>query len=199
MWPWEHVLFAYVFYSIYVHLRWQKRPFDAPTVALAVGSVIPDLIDKPLAWQFGVFESGYALAHSAFVVVPAAAAIYLFAERRGRGPVGAAYGVGHLFHLVGDVLPVSLSHGALDLTPILWPIAGNPRPADRTTVSFFDGVYTLLSEYVAELATLDLTPVIALQIGSLIFGLVLWTYDGFPGPRLLVRWVWLGGRSAVHR
>jgi hypothetical protein len=94
---------------------------------------------------------------------------------------------------------VSLSHGALDLTPILWPIAGNPRPADRTTVSFFDGVYTLLSEYVAELATLDLTPVIALQIGSLIFGLVLWTYDGFPGPRLLIRWVRLGGRSAVHR
>ena len=199
MWPWEHVLFAYVFYSIYVHLRWQKGPLDAPTVALAVGSVIPDLIDKPLAWQFGVFDSGYALAHSAFVAVPLAAAIYLFADRRGHGSVGAAYGVGHLFHIAGDVLPVSLAHGAFDPTPALWPIAGSPRPADRMTVSFFDGVYTLLSEYVSVLATLEVTPVIALQIGSLIFGLVLWTHDGFPGPRLLIRWVRIGGRTAVHR
>jgi len=199
MWPWEHVLFAYVFYSIYVHLRWQKRPLDAPTVALALGSVIPDLIDKPLAWQFGVFESGYAVAHSAFVVVPAAAAIYLFAERHGHGSVGAAYGVGHLFHLAGDVLPASLAHGTLDLTPVLWPIAGSPRPADRMTVSFFEGVSTLLTEYVAAIATLDLTPVIAFQIGSLIFGLALWTFDCFPGPRLLIRWVWIGGRTAVHR
>lgn len=199
MWPWEHVLFAYVFYSLYVHVRWRQRPPDAPIVALAVGSVLPDLVDKPLAWQFGVFEGGYALAHSVFVVVPVAMVVYLVAERHGHGVVGAAYGIGHLLHLAGDVLPASLASGALDLGPMLWPFGGPPRSADRANVSFLDGSYTLLSEYVAELATLDLTPVIALQIGSLVLGLILWTYDGFPGPRLLVRWVRVGRRMAVRQ
>lgn len=199
MWPWEHVLFAYVFYSIYVHVRRQRRPSDAPVVALAFGSVLPDLIDKPLAWQFGVFKSGYALAHSVFVMVPVAAIVYLFARRRGHGSVGAAYGVGHLFHIAGDVLPVSLAHRTLDLTPMLWPVAVSPRAADRERISFLDGVYTLLTEYLAELATLDPTPVIALQIGSLVVGLILWASDGFPGPRLFIGWVQTGWRAAVHR
>jgi len=199
MWPWEHVLFAYVFYSIYTHVRWQKRPSDAPIVALAVGSVLPDLVDKPLAWQFGVFESGYALAHSVFVVVPVAAVVYLFAKRHSHGSVGAAYGTGHLLHIAGDVLPVSLAHGALDLTPMLWPIGEPPGVADQETVSFLSGVCTHLSGYATELATLDLTPVIALQIGSLMLGLILWTYDGFPGPRLLIRWAQVGRRMAARR
>ncbi|WP_418286653.1 metal-dependent hydrolase [Halorubrum sp. DTA46] len=199
MWPWEHVLFAYVFYSVYIHVRYHRRPSDAPVVALAFGSVLPDLIDKPLAWQFNVFEGGYALAHSVFFVVPLAAVVYLYAKRRGRGAIGAAFGVGYLFHLVGDVLPVSLARGSLDLTPMLWPIAGAPRSADRASRSFLDGVYTLLVEYMSELATLNLTSVIALQIGSLVFGLVLWAYDGFPGPRILLRWIRVRGRTAVRQ
>jgi len=199
MWPWEHVLFAYVFYSIYIHARRRERPPDASVVALAFGAVLPDLVDKPLAWQFGVFEGGYALAHSVFVAVPIVAVVYLFAERRGYGPVGAAYGVGHLLHIAGDVLPVSLAKGRLELRPMLWPTGGPPEGISREPTSFLDGVSTLLTEYLAELATLDLTPVIALQIGSLILGLILWTCDGFPGPRLFVRWVRVGKRIAVRR
>lgn len=199
MWPWEHVLFAYVFYSIYVHVRYHRRPADGPVVALAFGSVLPDLIDKPLAWQFNVFEGGYALAHSVFVVVPVVAVVYLYAKRRGHGDSGVAFGVGYLLHLVGDVLPASLARGTLDLTPVLWPIAGAPRAADRASRSFLDGVYTLLIEYMSQLATLDLTPVIALQMGSLVFGLALWTYDGFPGPRLLLRWIRTGGQTVVRQ
>lgn len=199
MWPWEHVLFAYVFYSMYVHLRWRKRPPDAPVAALAFGAVLPDLIDKPLAWQFNVVESGYAIAHSVFVVVPVAAAIYLYARRKGHGSVGAAYGVGHLLHLAGDVLPATLARGALDVSPMLWPIVTEARAADRASTSFFDGVFTLITSYGAQLATLDPTPVLTLQIGSLVFGLVLWTYDGFPGPRLLIRWARTSGRTVASR
>ena len=188
MWPWEHVLFAYVFYSVYVHVRYRRSPNELPVVALAFGSLLPDLVDKPLAWQFGVFESGYALAHSVFVAVPVSVAVLLYARRRGHAAAGAAFGVGYLLHLVGDVIPASLSRGAVDLTPMLWPIAGEPRAADRASESFLEGVSTLLVDYGTQLATLEPTPVLLLQIGSVVLGLALWAYDGFPGPRLVVAW-----------
>ena len=199
MWPWEHVLFAYVCYSSYGHLRWRKRPDDTPTAALAFGAVLPDLIDKPLAWQFGVFESGRALAHSVFVVVPVVAAVFLYAKRHGHGSIGAAYGIGHLLHIAGDVLPASLGSGGLDLTPMLWPIASSPQGADLTSTSLLDGALSLLVGYVAKIATLSLTPAIGLQIGSLLIGLVLWASDGFPGPGFFVEWVRAGRRRASHR
>ena len=189
MWPWEHVLFAYVFYSVFVHVRYRRSPAELSVVALAFGSLLPDLVDKPLAWQFGVFESGYALAHSVFVAVPVAVVVLLYAKRRGHAAVGAAFGVGYLLHLIGDVLPASLSRGAVDLTPALWPIAGEPRAADRESASFLEGVWTLLVDYGTQLATLEPTPVLLLQIGSVALGFALWAYDGFPGPRLVLAWV----------
>ncbi|GAA0522590.1 hypothetical protein SAMN04488066_105117 [Halorubrum aquaticum] len=183
MWPWEHVLFAYVCYSTYVHGRYRSRPGDAPTVALAFGAVLPDLIDKPLAWEFNVFTTGYAAAHSVFLGVPAAIAVYALAERRRAGAVGGAFLTGYVLHLVGDVVPASLSHGRLALSPVLWPIADRmPRP-DRG--SFVDGVSGLLTEYVARLLTLELSAVIALQLGSVVFGVTLWLVDGRPGLSLV--------------
>jgi len=183
MWPWEHALFAYVCYSVYVHGRYRSRPRDVPAVALAFGAVLPDLIDKPLAWEFGLFDTGYAAAHSLFLGVPAAVAVYALAERRRAGAAGGAFLIGYVLHLVGDVLPASLSRGRLDLSPVLWPIAGRVSPPDRGT--FVDSVYGLLTEYLARLLTLELTPVIALQLGSVVFGVTLWLADGRPGLSLV--------------
>lgn len=183
MWPWEHVLFAYVCYSTYVHGRYRSRPGDLPTAALAFGAVLPDLIDKPLAWEFNVFATGYAAAHSVFLGVPAAFAVYALAERRHAGAVGGAFLTGYALHLVGDVLPASLSRGELVLFPVLWPVADYVPLPDRG--SFVDGVYGLLTEYVARLLTLELSPVIALQLGSVLFGTALWLADGRPGLSLV--------------
>ncbi|WP_144920704.1 metal-dependent hydrolase [Halorubrum salsamenti] len=183
MWPWEHVLFAYVCYSMYVHGRYRLRPGDLPAVALAFGAVLPDLIDKPLAWEFNVFGTGYAVAHSVFLGVPAAFVVYALAERRRAGAVGGAFLIGYVLHLVGDVLPASLSRGRLEPSPVLWPIA-EPLPSpDRG--SFVEGVYGLLTEYAAQLLTLEVTPVIALQLGSVVFGAALWLADGRPGLSLV--------------
>lgn len=194
MWPWEHALFAYVCYSLYLRGRYRSRPADWPVVALALGSAFPDLVDKPLAWQFGFFESGYAVAHSVFVAVPASLVLVAVARRYRRERIGIAFATGHLLHLVGDVLPASLSSQTLYLTPVLWPIAPSRVIVDRG--SFADGVRSLLTEYVAQLLTLDLTAVIALQIGSVIVGLVLWFADGLPGLMLVRSTV---GRTMKYR
>ena len=189
MWPWEHVLFAYVCYSTYVHTRYRSRPAEPPVVALALGSVLPDLIDKPLAWEFGVFETGYAAAHSVFIGMPAALVVYVLAKRRDSGAIGGAFAAGYVLHLVGDVLPASLSRGRLDLSPVLWPVAGRSSTPERD--SFADGVAGLLTEYVAQLVTLQLTPIVALQLGSVVVGITLWLLDGRPGLSV--------ARSALQR
>jgi len=183
MWPWEHVLFAYVCYSLYVHGRRHGRPTDAAVVVLAFGAVLPDLVDKPLAWQFNLFETGYAVAHSVFVVVPALLVVSVLARRRGVGTLSIAFSIGYLLHLVGDVLPASLSRRTLDLSPVLWPISDR-LPID-VGESLADSTAALFTQYVAQLLTLDLTPVVALQLGSVLFGTALWLLDGRPGLAVL--------------
>ncbi len=189
MWPWEHVLFAYVFYSIFVHARYRTPPEDWPVVCLVAGSLLPDLVDKPLAWQFGVIDSGYAIAHSVFVAVPVSVAVYAVARRRGVGQTGVAFAFGYLLHLVGDVLPASLSRGEFYPEPMLWPV--RPYQPSHDHGSFADGVYSLLSQYLLQLFSLELTPVVALQLGSVVFGVTLWMYDGRPGLGAVV--------TALHR
>ncbi|WP_420877704.1 metal-dependent hydrolase, partial [Rosenbergiella nectarea] len=77
-----------------------RRPPDgAAALAVVFASVAPDLIDKPLAWQFGIVSSGYGIAHSIFIAVPLSALAIWLARRAGRAPVGYAVAVGYLSHL----------------------------------------------------------------------------------------------------
>lgn len=184
MWPWEHVLFAYVCYSLYVHGRHRGAPTDAATIVLAFGAVVPDLVDKPLAWQFDLFDTGYAVAHSVFVVVPVLIGVYLLARRKRAGMLSVAFIIGFLLHLLGDVLPVSLSRGTLTLSPVLWPFS-NRLPIE-VGGSLTENTATLLAQYITQLLTLDLTPVVVLQLGSVLVGTAFWLWDGCPGLAVLV-------------
>lgn len=181
MWPWEHVLFAYVAYSTYTHLAYRRSPTGGATVVLVLAAVLPDLVDKPLAWQFGVFDSGYAAAHSVLIAVPVSVLVYLLARRRGRRLDGIAFAYGYLFHLVGDVLPVWLTWRQPYVAHVLWPIGGHVRMRDHESLTA--GVLHNLTIYVDRILALEPSPVLALQVGSVVVGLALWAYDGTPGLR----------------
>jgi hypothetical protein len=116
-----------------------------------------------------------------FVVLPA--------RWRGTETPTAAFAIGYLLHLVGDVLPASLSRRTLDLSPVLWPIS------DRLSIdaggTFAKSTATLLVGYVTRLLTPDLTLIVALQLGSVLVGTALWVSDGCPGVSVL--------RSPVRR
>lgn len=187
MWPWEHVLFAYIFFSVYMHVRHRAPPEHRPTVLLAFGSLFPDLVDKPLAWQYGIFETGWGIAHSVFIATAVSLLGYAVARWAGAGRIGLGFGYGYLLHLVGDVIPASLSRERLYLDPILWPF-GNPTTSSNPG-SFLDGVTTLLFEYATQLLALEITPIVVLQLGSVVLGSALWIYDGCPGLRGIVAWV----------
>lgn len=185
MWPWEHVLLAYIFYSILCHIQYSRSPNEIPVVAVAVGSLFPDIVDKPLAWQYGVFETGWGIAHSVFFALPFSILIYLLFRYRGNENIGGAFAIGYLLHLPADVIPVSLNRGKLYLDPILWPV-GNPT-VGRDHESFSDGFLYLLTQYGQQILAGDITLALAIQLGTVILGLALWVFDGTPGLKLVLR------------
>jgi len=120
--PWTHAVLAYLAFSLATHARSRTPPTTRETVLVALGAVLPDLVDKPLAWQFGVLEGGRTLAHSVFVAVPLSAAAVALAVRRGKPRLGLAFAAGYLLHLPGDLLPDFLQTGEIAVGTLLWPV-----------------------------------------------------------------------------
>lgn len=184
MWPWEHVFVAYLAYSLCCHALFRDSPGGAEALAAASGALLPDAVDKLLAWQFDVFASGYAVAHSVFVAVPASVIAGLLAHRYGHGRVGLALGVGYLLHLVGDVIPVSLERGTLMYDHLLWPVIVYKDYHQHE--AFTEGFFYYVVPYVSSLLEAEPTPYLFAQAGVGAAVLLLWAFDGFPGPGALV-------------
>ena len=106
-------------------MRWVDLAF------LALGSMLPDIIDKPLGiLVFGTAEQGRTFGHTLlFLMVLAILAIYLKNIRL------ASVSVGVLAHLVLDSMWKSPAI-------LLWPLLGNIPPAQDLGVS--DYILTLL-------------------------------------------------------
>lgn len=79
-------------------------------LAAALGSQIPDLVDKPLAWVLKATASSRYLAHN----IPATALTSLVAYRLGGPAAGRGILAGHLSHLLAD----QALGGRI---PFLWP------------------------------------------------------------------------------
>lgn len=178
MWPWEHVIVGYVAYSLCCHIYYRDAPGGLEAIAVVFASVLPDLIDKPLAWEYGVFESGYALGHSIFFAVPLALVVGLLARRIGRPRAGVAFAVGYLVHAPADVLDDYVREGVFRVELLLWPVVRTE--GSSTEEGFFEVFSTLLAGYGEELAAGDLSTyvlaLLALGVGSV----ALWLYDGAP-------------------
>lgn len=99
MMPWEHSIVGYIKYSLFIHLLYRDSPTGIGTLLVVFASLLPDLLDKPLAWQFGIFADGggYALFHSVFLAVPLSIVVLLLAYYRGRPRIGWTFGVGYVF------------------------------------------------------------------------------------------------------
>lgn len=195
MMPWEHAIVGYITYSLFVHAVYGDPPTGRETLIVVFASLFPDLIDKSLAWQFGIFEGGYALAHSIFFAVPVVLAVVAVASIRGRPQFGLAFGIGYVFHLSGDVVPSYITDGELDIDYVLWPIGGGGSHQD----SFFEGFITNFVPYArslgGQLLSGDPGSYVLFLLGLAGFGFLLWLYDGMP----VVREGYTGIRDRVSR
>ena len=182
MLPWEHAAVGYLAYSLLVHACYRRSPDGVETVAVVIGSQFPDLVDKPLAWQFGVVESGYAVGHSVFVAVPVAVAAGALARARGRAGAALAFAVGYLAHLPGDVVPDYLREGRLPTEVVLWPVRTGPPNPRQPVVPH---ALAIFEEYARTLASPDPPTYLLVQFGFVALTALLWLYDGAPVAREL--------------
>jgi len=183
MWPWEHAIFAYVVYSLFCHTYSRTAPGEYETMIILLASIFPDVIDKTLSWQFDVFHSGYAFAHSVFIAVPLAIVTGLVARRYGRAEF--AFGIGYPLHLVGDVIPIYLSSGTWTIHHLLWPVV---IIEGRDHGGLLEGFRHNFGPYLAEVLALEPTPYLLVQVGIALTAVGLWIVNGWPGCRLVVRW-----------
>jgi len=181
MWPWEHVAVGYLLVSLYRHARYRDAPREAVAFAAVFGAALPDLVDKPLSWGLGLFPEGYSVAHSVFVAAAVLALAYGLAYRTGHLSVGTAtaFAIGWGSHLVGDVLFPAVQGGRLAFARVLWPVVTLPPYEQR--LGFFTRTMLYLHRHAEVTLARGLGPELLLEVGMMLFVVVLWLYDGSPG------------------
>lgn len=176
MWPWEHLAFGYLLYSL-ARRAGDGPPDDAAVVALAFGTQFPDVVDKPLTWTFGVLPGG-TFAHTVFVAGPVVAGVLVWQRRGAHGRVGTGFSAGYLSHLAGDAV-YPLAFGDLpEAGRFLWPLVPS-RPSPRP--GLLDNLAYYLSGLLRQLTSPEGAVLAAFEVGLLATALALWAVDGTPG------------------
>jgi hypothetical protein len=178
MWPWEHLAVGYLTYSLLTRAAGRTRPSGPAVLALALGTQFPDLVDKPLAWGLGLFDSGVALGHSLLFALPVAAAALFLGRHTGHRVIATAFVVGYLSHLPMDlVYPLALGR-PVSIQALLWPLgAGGGSGA----VGVGTRTAALLDVFIDFLATPRGRRYLIAEVALLAGALLLWAADGRPG------------------
>jgi len=174
MWPWGHLAVAYLSYAAVVRLRGCRQRLW-PLVAVAVGSQLPDLVDKLLAWRFAILPSGRSLMHSLFTALVVVTVSYWIGQRVHRQEVAVGLGIGMVSHSLVDLGPgvvIGLLQGQWGqlqwTTYLLWPLlAAPPYPNDSSFTQHFSAF------------TMD--PYVVFQFGLLAVAVAVWLRSDAPG------------------
>ena len=133
MYPLGHFMLAALPLLAYAGIRYRRLPRGHTLLLVLLATQLPDLIDKPLAWTFGVIPSGRMLAHSLVIAVPLLTLGCVLAVRRGFGRAGGLFAMAYLSHLVGDFYQIFWQGSEYYFFPnLFWPLlAANPdhRPS----------------------------------------------------------------------
>lgn len=178
MLPWTHAAVGYLLVSALSRHRRGRPPGDAAAVAVAVGTQLPDLIDKPLAWHAGVLPAGRSVSHSLLALAVVAVVVRGVTRRH----EAAALVVGYATHLAGDAVGPLLAGEFGAVSYLAWPlVAVDGGGADYSILAFL-------------LAT-EPTPSVLAGLALTVIGAVRWWRDGAPGPALGLRLLRRGQRA----
>ncbi|WP_436903317.1 metal-dependent hydrolase [Halovenus halobia] len=175
MWPIGHASAAYLLYALSTRSRQDESPGHAATVVVGFAALVPDLIDKPLAWYLGVLPGGRTLAHSLFFLVPLSALVYLVARRNGVEEYGVAFSIGVISHTLLDALPI-LWDPETPWEGLVWPLLSPGGVSGEGAPT----VLGLLRDSLGE-------PYFLTEFVLLAVALAVWRADGYPGLAPLLR------------
>jgi membrane-bound metal-dependent hydrolase YbcI (DUF457 family) len=167
MWPPGHLAVAYLLLSWNRWVRGDSAVTAGTMLALGVGSQLPDLFDKPLAWAFAL-PSGRTFGHSLLFVLPLTVVCFLLARRSDQPELGTAASVGLLSHVAVDAVP-ALWDPRTSLTFLLWPLVST-TPYDEP----FPGLPELVIDSASD-------PYLLFEIALVVVALLFWHRDGYPG------------------
>jgi hypothetical protein len=144
MWPWGHLAVAYLSYVIVVRLRGENQQY-LPLVAVIIGSQLPDIVDKPLAWSFEILPAGRSLMHSLITVLLVVTVVYWVSQRFQRENIAIGLGIGMVSHILVDPDPsvvIGLLQGQWSQSQwmmyLLWPLLPvPPYPSDLSFIQVF--------------------------------------------------------------
>jgi hypothetical protein len=136
MFPSEHFIVAFLPVLAYVVVRDRRLPTSRFVAVVFVGSQLPDLIDKPLAHQFGVIPSGRVFMHSLPVALPFLLVVGLYGWKTRRIRLGSAFVFAYLSHLLADNYRALLRPAPQIPPDLLWPFA---PPISRPITPYWAG------------------------------------------------------------
>ncbi|ELZ39185.1 membrane-bound metal-dependent hydrolase [Halorubrum californiense DSM 19288] len=129
MFPIEHFIVAVVPVVAYVFVRDRHVPTGGLLAVVFVGSQLPDLIDKPLAHQFGLLPSGRVFVHSLPIAVPLCCLTGWYAWRTDRLRAGGAFAFAYGTHVITDNHQTLSPPNPTLSDDMLWPFRpAAPRP-----------------------------------------------------------------------
>ncbi|WP_318568769.1 metal-dependent hydrolase [Salinigranum marinum] len=165
MLPWAHAAFGYLLFTG----KSGVRPAGVPVLALAFGTQFPDLVDKPLAWTFGVLPSGRSLGHSVFALVVICGLLYVVVSESRRREL-LAFAIGYASHLLGDGIAPAAEGEFAQFGFLFWPLTSAPLSDEGMAfIDFF--------------TTLEFSGWFVFGVGLTLLGLFVWARDGYPGVR----------------
>lgn len=135
---------------------------------MSVGALLPDLIDKPLAWRFTVLPHGRTFAHSLVIGGVVLVVVGYVARRYGQQGAFRAFAIGYLAHLAGDAYQPFLAGNLADLFFLAWPLMAAPTTGETVGV-------------VAQLRQVEPTPFFLFGVAVTLLGGVAWWFHGRPG------------------
>ncbi|MFB6304045.1 MAG: metal-dependent hydrolase [Haloferacaceae archaeon] len=174
MLPWGHAAVGYLAYRLFRAARRRGPPSPVAAVAVGVGTQVPDLVDKPLAWNLGVLPGGRSAGHSLLVAAVVLAVAGRVRAVRDRPAAAGGFAVGYLSHPLADAAGPVLEGTPAVATFLLWP---------ALPLRFDDEGYSILEVFLSLDPTLD----VLVGLGLTVVAAAVWIRDGAPGTELLAR------------
>lgn len=174
MWPIGHASVAYLLYALSTRSRFDGSPGHGATMVVGFAALLPDLIDKPLAWELGLLPGGRTLAHSLFVLVPLSVAVYGLTRRRGVEESGVAFAIGAISHTFLDALPV-LWDSTTPWEALFWPLLSPGGVSGEGAPSILGLLRSSLGQ-----------PYFLSEFAFFAVALLVWRADGYPGLEPLI-------------